>query len=186
MWVFSVLSDLLSVVPSFHSWIHCSKCLVWSLDLLVADGFWSMRFGRTMMTFMAIPWKVVPSLKCCNHFVTSLMYSFPVCPDGTKKRFFFHLITSSYMSEIISTNSCPLIPLQGLLGIRSIGSYFGRRSWMRFSFWSDLSWDTVFSSLLVVVGVSFSTTKCGATLPLFPSVLRSAVASAYDFLGEPL
>ena len=73
-------------------------------------------FGRTMITFMAMPLNEFPTLKWFTHSVISFMKSLPALPDGSINRFFLQVVISSYAFLIVVMKSTGKTFLYGNCG----------------------------------------------------------------------
>ena len=53
-WMTSLSFHISLIFQSLHIWRRCSRNSEWSLDLLVADGFWRSRLCKIIETFNAL------------------------------------------------------------------------------------------------------------------------------------
>ena len=71
--------------PSDHSSILLLRALMWSLALELREGFWSRRFGITMVAFRATDSKAEAAAKVLKSLESSRTKVFPMLPWGTVK-----------------------------------------------------------------------------------------------------
>ena len=101
----SLRSDWMSPLCQRSSLLF--RCVTWSLLLLCLLGFCRSKTCKMVLAFIAMPSRVEQSAKACQRRASSATKFFPEDPDGTRKRFLFQCITSSYAAAVRSEKTFP-------------------------------------------------------------------------------